>query len=128
MGLAGGAYNSSSNAMAGVYENFATRSTTPTTDSHQFGVVGDILLLGVGSQPDATGGVLGAKAEGDFGILDYVSKAGTNYSVYGGNSVGTILGGGGRTSLNSANNLVGFRNKWMFHGRLRQRKPIWFDF
>lgn len=104
-GLAGGAYNTSSVAISGVYGNFATRSSA--TDAFQFGVVGDILLLGVASQPDATGGVLGTNAAGDFGILGYVSKNGTNYSVYGGNSSGTIAGGAGRTSENSANNIIG---------------------
>ena len=104
-GLAGGAYNSSSKALAGVYGNFATRSTVD--DAFQFGVVGDILLLGVASQPEATGGVLGTNAAGDFGILGYKSKNGTNYSVYGGNSAGSITGGAGRTSATTANNLIG---------------------
>lgn len=104
-GLAGGAYNTSSVAISGVYGNFATRSSA--SDAFQFGVVGDILLLGVASQPDATGGVLGTNAAGDFGILGYVSKNGTNYSVYGGNTSGTIAGGAGRTSESSVNNIIG---------------------
>lgn len=106
-GLAGGAYSPSSSAISGVYGNFATRSTPATTDAFQFGVVGDILLLGVASQPEATGGVLGTNASGDFGILGYTSKNGTSYSVYGGNSSGSITGGTGRISEKNANNIIG---------------------
>ena len=106
-GLAGGAYNSTSKAISGVYGNFATRSTPANTDAFQFGIVGDILLLGVASQPDATGGVLGTNASSDYGILGYVSKTGTAYSVYGGNSSGSISGGTGRTANNNANNSIG---------------------
>lgn len=106
-GLAGGAYNSSSRAMAGVYGNFATRSSS--SEAYQFGVIGDILLLGVATQPDATGGVLGTNAAGDFGILGYKSINSTNYSVYGGNANGSISNGNsGRISnSNTSNNLIG---------------------
>lgn len=106
-GLAGGAYNSSSKAMAGVYGNFATRSSV--SDAYQFGVIGDILLLGVASQPEATGGVLGTNAAGDFGILGYKSKNGTTFSVYGGNSNGSINSGntGKNSNSGTANNTIG---------------------
>jgi hypothetical protein len=104
--LTGGAYADGS--VAGVYGNMATRSTPSTTNSYQFGVIGDILLLGVVSQPDATGGVLGTNASGDFGILGYSSKNGTFYSVYGGGTAGTIAGGAGRTNnTTSPNNKIG---------------------
>ncbi|SEP80355.1 hypothetical protein [Flavobacterium urocaniciphilum] len=107
-GLSGGAYNSSSKSIAGVYGNFATRSTPAGTDAYQFGVVGDILLLGVASQPDATGGVLGTNAAGDFGLLGYVSKNGTNYSIYAGNNNTDYGSGNGRNSVsNKANNIIG---------------------
>ena len=107
-GLAGGAYNSSSVSIAGVYGNFATRSTPATTDSYQFGVVGDILLLGVASQPDATGGVLGTNAAGSFGILGYKSRGSTNYSVYGGvNNSSIAAGNTGREISESPNNHIG---------------------
>lgn len=106
-GLAGGAYNSSSKALAGVYGNFATRSTSD--DAFQFGVVGDILLLGAASQPEATGGVLGTNAAGDFGILGYKTKAGTNICVYGGGASSDISpGNSGRNSeTKTANNRIG---------------------
>ena len=108
-GLGGGAYNSSNPAVAGVYGNMATRVSSASTDAYQFGVIGDILLLGVASQPDATGGVLGTNASSDFGILGYKSKNGTNYSVYGGNANGSISNGNnGRNYLNnSQNNTIG---------------------
>ena len=104
-GLGGGAYNSSTPAASAVYGNFATRSTPQATDSYQFGVVGDILLLGVANQPDATGGVLGTNAAGDFGILGYKSRGGTFYSGYFGN-VGGVVTGTGKTS-NTANGNIG---------------------
>lgn len=108
-GLRGGAYNSTAPAVAGVYGNMATRVSSASTDAYQFGVIGDILLLGVASQPDATGGVLGTNASSDFGILGYKSKNGTNYSVYGGNANGSISNGNnGRNYLNnSQNNTIG---------------------
>ncbi|MQP25538.1 hypothetical protein GFJ94_10725 [Flavobacterium sp. LMO8] len=104
-GLEGGAYNTSSNAMAGVYGNFATRSSS--SDAYQFGVIGDILLLGVADQPDATGGVLGTNAAGDFGILGYVSRAGTNYSGYFGSAGGVVTGTGRLNNVANQNNLIG---------------------
>jgi len=105
-GFGGGAYNSSSKALAGVYGNFATRSSL--SDAYQFGVVGDILLLGVASQPEATGGVLGTSASGDFGILGYKSKNGTNYSIYAGNTNNTFGSGAGRSAnSNYTNNIIG---------------------
>lgn len=107
-GLGGGAYNSSTPAVAGVYGNIGTRQSTSSTNSYQFGVIGDILLLGVASQPDATGGVLGSSASGDFGILGYKSKNGTLYSVYAGNTNNTYGNGTGRVlNSNSANNKIG---------------------
>lgn len=104
-GLGGGAYNTSTPAASAVYGNFATRSTPQNTDAFQFGVVGDILLLGVASQPDATGGVLGSNASGDFGILGYKSKNGTLFSGYFASSGGTGSGNG-RVS-NSPNGNIG---------------------
>ena len=106
-GLAGGAYNSSSKALAGVYGNFATRSSVD--DAFQFGVVGDILLLGVASQPEATGGVLGTNAAGDFGILGYKTKSGTNICVYGGGANDDIASGnnGRNSNTETANNRIG---------------------
>lgn len=106
-GLAGGAYNSSSKSLAGVYGNFATRSTPAATDAFQFGVVGDILLLGVASQPDATGGVLGTNAAGTFGILGYTSKNGTNVSVYGGGASSDINAGNNGRYATTPNNTIG---------------------
>ena len=107
-GLGGGAYNSTAPAVAGVYGNIGTRQGTSNTNSYQFGVVGDILLLGIATQPDATGGVLGTSASGDFGILGYKSKNGTNYSVYAGNTNNTYGNGTGRLSnSNIANNKIG---------------------
>lgn len=107
-GLGGGAYNTTSNSIAGVYGNFATRSTPATTDSYQFGVVGDILLLGIAAQPDATGGVLGTNAAGSFGILGYKSRASTNYSVYGGISAASVAAGNtGKGTSESQNNNIG---------------------
>lgn len=107
-GLGGGAYNSSAPAVAGIYGNIGTRQATSATNSFQFGVVGDILLLGVASQPDATGGVLGTNAAGDFGILGYKSKNGTNYSVYAGNANTDYGSGNGRNSTTSTpNNIIG---------------------
>ena len=108
-GLGGGAYNGTAPAVAGVYGNMATRVSSASTNAYQFGVIGDILLLGVASQPDATGGVLGTNASGDFGILGYKSMNGTNYSVYGGNANGSISNGnsGRITSNNSQNNKIG---------------------
>jgi hypothetical protein len=108
-GLGGGAYNGTSPAVAGVYGNIGTRTSSSTTDAYQFGVIGDILLLGVVSQPDATGGVLGTNASGDFGILGYKSMSGTTYSVYGGNSNGSIAAGNnGRISgSGTPNNIIG---------------------
>jgi hypothetical protein len=99
-GLAGGAYNTTSKAVAGVYGNFATRSTSSTTDAFQFGVVGDVLLLGVATEPDATG---------DFGVLGYKSKAGTDFSVYGGGSNGSIaIENTGRSAVSvNVNNKIG---------------------
>jgi hypothetical protein len=106
-GLGGGAYNTSSKALAGVYGNFATRSSA--TAAYQFGVVGDILLLGAASQPEATGGVLGTNAAGDFGILGYKAIGGTNYCVYGGGANDSMANGNtGKTSnSNNPNNLIG---------------------
>jgi len=107
-GLGGGAYNGTTPAIAGVYGNIGTRQSVSSTNSYQFGVIGDILLLGVATQPDATGGVLGTSASGDFGILGYKSKNGTNFSVYAGNTNGTYGNGTGRISnSNTSNNLIG---------------------
>ncbi|WP_313804335.1 hypothetical protein [Flavobacterium sp.] len=108
-GLGGGAYNSAAPAASAVYGNFATRSTPAGTDSYQFGVVGDILLLGVASQPDATGGVLGTNSAGSFGILGYKSRGGANFSVYGGTNNGSVAAGNtGRSSVsNNPNDLIG---------------------
>ncbi|WP_445716933.1 hypothetical protein [Flavobacterium sp.] len=105
-GLGGGAYNGTSPAVAGVYGNIGTRTSSSTTDAYQFGVIGDILLLGVASQPDATGGVLGTNASGDFGILGYKSTGGTFYSGYFG-SAGGVVTGTGRISSNSSNGNIG---------------------
>ncbi|MCW1147377.1 hypothetical protein [Flavobacterium lacisediminis] len=108
-GLGGGAYNSSAPAIAGVYGNIGTRATSVSTNTYQFGVIGDILLLNGGAgQPDATGGVLGTSASGDFGILGYKSKNGTNYSVYAGTTNNDYGNGTGRLSnSNIANNKIG---------------------
>ena len=108
-GLGGGAYNSTAPAISGVYGNMATRVSTATTNAFQFGVIGDILLLGVAGQPDATGGVLGTNASGGFGILGYKSKNGTTFSVYGGSQAGSINAGNtGKNSGNSQpNNTIG---------------------
>ncbi len=108
-GLGGGAYNGTTPAIAGVYGNIGTRQSVSGTNSYQFGVIGDILLLGVASQPDATGGVLGTNAAGDFGILGYKSKNGTTFSVYGGNSNGSINSGntGKNSNSGTANNTIG---------------------
>jgi hypothetical protein len=107
-GLGGGAYNGTTPAIAGVYGNIGTRQSVSGTNSYQFGVIGDILLLGVATQPDATGGVLGTSASGDFGILGYKSKNGTNFSVYAGNTNGTYGNGTGRISNSStSNNIIG---------------------
>lgn len=107
-GLGGGVYNSTSPATSGVYGNFATRTTPAGTNSYQFGVIGDILLLGPSTQPDASGGVLGSSASGDFGILGYKSKNGTNFSVYAGNTNNTFGSGAGRNSYsNTTNNRIG---------------------
>lgn len=109
IGLGGGAYNSTDPAIAGVYGNMATRVSPSTTNAYQFGVIGDVLLLGVAGQPDATGGVLGTNASGGFGILGYKSKNGTTFSVYGGAQSGSINSGNtGKSSSNSvANNTIG---------------------
>lgn len=105
-GLAGGAYNSSGPAASAVYGNFATRSSS--SNAFQFGVIGDILLLGVATQPNATGGVLGTNAASSFGILGYKTKAGTNYSIYGGINNGSIgAANGGRYANQTPNNYVG---------------------
>jgi hypothetical protein len=108
-GLGGGAYNSTAPAISGVYGNMATRVSTASTNAFQFGVIGDILLLGVAGQPDATGGVLGTNASGGFGILGYKSKNGTTFSVYGGSQAGSINAGNtGKNSGNSQpNNTIG---------------------
>lgn len=108
-GLRGGAYNSTAPAVAGVYGNMATRVSSASTDAYQFGVIGDILLLGVASQPDATGGVLGTNASGGFGILGYKARNGTTFSVYGGTQAGSIAAGNaGRGVSNSQpNNTIG---------------------
>ena len=107
-GLNGGAY-SGSGSVSGVYGNIGSRNPTSTTDVYQFGVIGDILLLGTSTQPDATGGVLGTNASGGFGILGYKSKNGTTFSVYGGSQAGTINAGNtGKNSGNSQpNNTIG---------------------
>jgi hypothetical protein len=107
-GLSGGAY-SGSGSVSGVYGNIGSRNPTSTTDVYQFGVIGDILLLGTSTQPDATGGVLGTNASGGFGILGYKSKNGTTFSVYGGSQAGTINAGNtGKNSGNSQpNNTIG---------------------
>jgi hypothetical protein len=105
-GLGGGAYNGTAPAVAGVYGNMATRVSSASTNAYQFGVIGDILLLGVASQPDATGGVLGTNASGDFGILGYKSTGGTFYSGYFG-SAGGVVTGTGRISSNSSNGNIG---------------------
>lgn len=82
-GLGGGAYNGTAPAVAGVYGNIGTRVTDQNNNSYQFGVIGDILLLGgVSDQPDTSGGVLGTNATGDYGILGYKSSFGTFYSGY----------------------------------------------
>lgn len=107
IGLGGGSYNGSAPAIAGVYGNIGTKVTPSSTNSYQFGVVGDVLLLGVAGQPDATGGVLGTNASSDFGILGYVSKAGTNYSVYGGGTNHGISAGNTGKSAATANNTIG---------------------
>jgi hypothetical protein len=105
-GLGGGAYNSTAPAMAGVYGNMATRSAS--ADAFQFGVIGDILLLGAATQPDATGGVLGTNASNDFGILGYKSKAGTAYCIYGGGANDNIASANtGRSSETKPNNTIG---------------------
>ncbi len=108
-GLRGGAYNSTAPAVAGVYGNMATRVSSASTDAYQFGVIGDILLLGVASQPDATGGVLGTNASGGFGILGYKARNGNTFSVYGGTQAGSIAAGNtGRGISNSQpNNAIG---------------------
>ncbi len=108
-GLAGGAYNGTAPAVAGVYGNMATRVASSSTNAYQFGVIGDILLLGVAGQPDATGGVLGTNASGGFGILGYKSKAGTTYSIYGGTQTSSINAGntGKGISNSQPNNTIG---------------------
>lgn len=78
--LDGGAYIDG--AVAGVYGNIGTRVTSGTTNAYQFGIVGDILLLGVADQPDTSGGVFGTNASGDYGILGYKDRLGVLYSGY----------------------------------------------
>lgn len=106
-GLAGGVYNATSSAVAGVYGNIGTRASAE--DAYQFGVVGDILLLGPTIQPEATGGVLGANASGDFGILGYVSKDANSYCVYGGGKTSDLAdtNNGKNQNSNNPNNLIG---------------------
>lgn len=109
-GLGGGAYNSATPAVSGVYGNFASRVTNSNTNAYQFGVIGDILLLGVANQPDASGGVLGTNASSDFGILGYKSMNGTMYCVYGGGANDSLNNGNnGRTDSNNStpNNTIG---------------------
>lgn len=87
----------------------ATRVSSSSTNAFQFGVIGDVLLLGVAAQPDATGGVLGTNASGGFGILGYKARNGTTFSVYGGTQAGSIAAGNtGRGVSNSQpNNTIG---------------------
>ncbi|HLF52298.1 hypothetical protein [Flavobacterium sp.] len=106
-GLSGGAYVGSG-AVAGVYGNIGTKYAGGSS-AYQFGVVGDILLLGPASQPVASGGVLGTNASGDFGILGYKSIAGNPYSVYGGGSGSNVAAGntGRQANTTTPNNLIG---------------------
>jgi hypothetical protein len=111
-GFGGGAYNTGgTSAVAGVYGNIGSRQTSSSTNSYMFGIVGDVLSVGSGVIADGSGGVLGANGSGDFGMLGYRSLNGSFYSVYGGNSNGSISSGNsGRstiTTLNEPNNTIG---------------------
>jgi hypothetical protein len=107
-GLGGGAYNGTIPAVSGVYGNIGTRVSNSNTNAYQFGIVGDILLLGVANQPDASGGVLGTNASSDYGILGYKSSGGTLYSGYFANSGNISTTGTDRQSNNpETNNSIG---------------------
>lgn len=108
-GFSGGAY-ATPRAIGGVYGNIGSRITSSSTDAYLFGVVGDILTVGSGTIPEASGGVMGAGGSGQFGMLGYKAKGGNTYSVYGGggSNNGTINSGNtGRSSNETPNNLIG---------------------
>jgi len=108
-GLAGGAYNGSAPAVSAVYGNVGTKVSPTTTNAFQFGVVGDILLLAPATgQPDASGGVLGANAAGDYGALGYINTGGTSYSGYFADSGAiTTTGTDKNSNQNNINNKIG---------------------
>jgi hypothetical protein len=59
-------------------------TTTSTTDSYLFGVLGEVLSVGSASAVDRSGGVLGnGQSAGTFGILGYRTSASVNAGVYG---------------------------------------------
>lgn len=108
-GFSGGAY-ASSRVISGVYGNIGSRITPSSTDAYLFGVVGDILTVGSGTIPEASGGVMGAGGSGQFGMLGYKAKGGNTYCVYGGggSNNGTINSGNtGKTSTENPNNTIG---------------------
>lgn len=107
-GLSGGPYLNTG-AASGVYGNYASRFGVSFTDRYVFGVVGDVLLLGTTTIPDASGGVLGCNGSGGFGIIGYKSRSGTLFSVYGGGQGSSAAAGntGKISTLNDANNHIG---------------------
>jgi hypothetical protein len=104
----GGAYGTSGNhSVCGVYGNYASRFAAGTSNRYAFGVIGDVLAVDGGTAtPDGSGGVVGFNGFNDFGMLGYISLAGTPYCIYGGGDVSNIASGN-TGKMTKATNLVG---------------------
>lgn len=83
-GYSGPSSSGTALAHTSLYGSMGNATTTSTTDSYLFGVLGEVLSVGSASAVDRSGGVLGnGQSAGTFGILGYRTSASANAGVYG---------------------------------------------
>ncbi|MBB4805897.1 hypothetical protein HNP38_001169 [Chryseobacterium defluvii] len=92
-GYSGPGSASSSLAHTSLYGSMGNATTSSTTDSYLFGVIGEVLSVGGSAAVDRSGGVLGnGQSAGVFGILGYRTSASANAGVYGNAAMSTGAG------------------------------------
>lgn len=104
-GYSGPSSASTSLAHTSLYGSMGNATTSATTDSYLFGVIGEVLSIGGAAAVDRSGGVLGnGQASGTFGILGYKTSASANVGVYG----NAAMSSGTGKSVNAGTRANGF--------------------
>ncbi|MBB6371345.1 hypothetical protein [Chryseobacterium shigense] len=92
-GYSGPASTATTSAHTSLYGVMGNATTSSTTDSYIFGVIGEVLSSGGAAAVDRSGGVLGnGQVSGTFGILGYKTSGSASVGVYGNAAMATGTG------------------------------------